>query len=80
MGWDGMEREWKGEVVQTGEGWRLQKEDGKGTGGREHGVSIPAASFYCSGAAEASLAETLCTAACSALTADSEMKSKLHLF
>lgn len=63
MGWRG---NGKGRVVQTGEGWRLQKEDGKETGGSEHGVSIPAVSFYCNEAAEACLVETLCTAACSA--------------
>lgn len=56
MGWSGKGR---GSVVQTGEGWRLQKEDGKETGGSEHGVSIPAASFYSSGAAEVCLVETL---------------------
>lgn len=47
-GWDGVGREWEGagRGIQTGEGWRLQKEDGKETGGSEYGFSIPAASLF----------------------------------
>lgn len=47
-GWDGVGWEWEGagRGIQTGEGWRLQKEDGKGTGGSEYGFSIPAASLF----------------------------------
>lgn len=47
-GWDGVGWEWEGagRGIQTGEGWRLQKEDGKETGGSEYGFSIPAASFF----------------------------------
>lgn len=86
VGWEkvGNGRE-RGGGIQTGEGWRLQKEDGKETGGSEYGFSIPAASFFLffvffvqsNRAAEACLAETLCTAACEAHTADSEINKPL---
>lgn len=69
-----MEWEWKGE---GGRDWRRLEAPEEGS---EHGVSIPAESFYSNGAAEACLVETHCTAACSAHTADSEIKGKLHLF
>lgn len=76
---------WRGNG--RGGGWfRLEKAGGsrRRMGKRPEGVNMVFQSqpwvCYSDGAAEACLDETLCTAACSTHTADSKIKSKLHLF